>query len=195
MPENCVFSSWLHFILNSTMRSVSFNLNEVIVLLQRTPHVLSTLLQDLPQYWIYNNEGEETWSPYDILGHLIHGEKTDWIARLEIILEQGENKSFTPFDRFAQFEDSKGKDLHTLLSEFEDLRNRNLQTLQLKNITPKEYHLTGIHPDFGIVTLEQLLSTWATHDLAHINQMTRVMAKQYAHLVGPWKNYIRVLNK
>ncbi len=177
------------------MISTKFELEEAIMLLKRTPLVISTLLQGLPDFWIYNNEGNKTWSPFDILGHLIHGEKTDWIARLEIILNQGENITFTPFDRFAQFEESKGKALSSLLEEFALLRNQNLNVLMEKNISSKQFEWIGIHPDFGKVTLEQLLSTWATHDLAHINQMTRVMAKQYVNNVGPWKNYLSVLHK
>src|SRR5262249_47273200 len=135
----------------------------------------------------------ETWSAYDIVGHLIHGEKTDWIKRLEIILNDGPEKNFTPFDRFAQFEESKGKTMEQLLDEFQTIRDQNIRILKSKNITENDYPKTGIHPAFGTVTLVQLLSTWTAHDLAHINQVTRVMAKRYLHEVGPWREYITIL--
>lgn len=174
---------------------MEFNLAKSIEILERTPQVLKTLLEGLSDEWIFNNEGEETWSPFDVLGHLIHGEKTDWIARMEIILSDKDDKTFTPFDRFAQFEESKGKTLLQMLKEFEDLRKRNLITLKSKNITSEDLTRKGMHPALGQVTLENLLSTWAVHDLGHIAQITRVMAKQYIDEVGPWREFLPILDR
>jgi len=173
---------------------MKFDLNEAVAVLERTPVTLKTLLNDLPATWTANNEGENTWSPYDIIGHLIHGERTDWIPRAEIILSQS-GKPFEPFDRFAQFENSKGKDLNQLLEEFANLRSENLKKLKALNITDEQLSLKGIHPALGEATLGQLLATWVVHDLNHINQITRVMAKQYKPEVGPWVEYLGVLNK
>ncbi|MDC8105422.1 DinB family protein [Chryseobacterium sp. PTM-20240506] len=174
---------------------MSFNLDKATEILERTPDVLTSLLEGLSDEWIYTNEGEETWSPFDIIGHLIHGEKTDWMIRAEITLSDGPEKTFTPFDRFAQFEESKGKTLSQLLTEFRDLRKKNLITLQSKNITDEDLDKTGIHPAFGDTTLRQLLSTWVAHDLGHIAQISRVMAKQYKYDVGPWRNYLPILDR
>jgi len=173
---------------------MNFSISPSLKILSRTPHVLESLLKDLPDEWIYNNEGEDTWSPFDIVGHLIHGEKTDWMSRLEIILDQDPDKRFKPFDRFAQFEDSKGKSLDELLSQFKSLRQTNLERLNSLNITDKMLDYTGVHPDFGKVTLRELLSTWVVHDLGHIAQISRVMAKQYKAEVGPWIPYLPILN-
>lgn len=174
---------------------MEFNLNKSIEILSRTPLVIETLLNDLSEDWVKNNEGPETWSPYDIVGHLIHGEKTDWLIRAEIILSDKSDKTFAPFDRFAQFENSKGKSLKQLLDEFKQLRKENIALLLKKNITASDYGKKGIHPAFGEVTLEQLLATWTVHDLGHIAQITRVMSKQYKAAVGPWKEYLPVLEK
>lgn len=174
---------------------MEFNLNKSIEILSRTPLVIETLLNDLSEDWVKNNEGPETWSPYDIVGHLIHGEKTDWLIRAEIILSDKSDKTFAPFDRFAQFENSKGKSLKQLLDEFKQLRKENIALLLKKNITAPDYGKKGIHPAFGEVTLEQLLATWTVHDLGHIAQITRVMSKQYKAAVGPWKEYLPVLEK
>ena len=140
------------------------------------------------------NEGENTWSPYDVVGHLIHGENTDWLPRTKIILQQGADTAFVPYDRFAQFENSKGKSLQELLSEFKILRKANIDELKYLNIGSEELKLTGIHPEFGGVTLKQLLSAWVVHDLGHIVQISRVMAKQYKEETGPWTKYLKVLN-
>ncbi len=172
---------------------MQFNLDHAIALLSRTPSTLKMLLKDLPREWIEQNEGPETWSPYDIVGHLIHGEKTDWIPRMEIILSEGSHKKFEPFDRFAQFGDSQGKTLHQLLDEFESLRKQNIAKLRAKNLQATDFSKTGIHPAFGDVTLAQLLSTWVAHDLNHIAQIVRVMAKQYKAEVGPWVEYLKIL--
>ncbi|HEX5168048.1 MAG TPA: DinB family protein, partial [Cyclobacteriaceae bacterium] len=143
--------------------------------------------------WTAPNEGGQSWSAYDIVGHLIHGEKTDWIPRTEIILSDKQEKAFEPFDRFAQFEASKGKSLNQLLDEFRMLRKKNVEYLRSKNITKMDLEKKGIHPAFGEVTLSQLLSTWVVHDLNHISQVSRVMAKQYKEEVGPWIEYLRIL--
>ncbi len=173
---------------------MEYQLTEAIEVLERTPKVLEQLLSGLSDSWIINNEGPDTWSPYDIVGHLIHGEKTDWIPRTNIILSDGDKK-FTPYDRFAQFTESKGKSLQQLLTEFRELRQQNISILLSKNLTDADLNKTGIHPDFGSVILKQLLSTWVAHDLTHISQIVRVMAKQYKAEVGPWTAYVSVLNK
>ncbi len=153
------------------------------------------MLSNLPESMIMANEGEEIWSSFDIVGHLIHGEKTDWKARIQLILSASENKTFTPFDRFAQFENSKGKNLSELLVEFEFLRNSNLEFFNSLNITTSDLDNTAMHPSLGVVTLNELLNSWATHDLSHINQITRVLAKQFSDKVGPWKEYLSVLHR
>ena len=174
---------------------INFNLKEATEILERTPAVLISLLSGLSDKWIYNNEGGESWTPYDIVGHLIHGEKKDWIQRTNIILEHGEDKPFEPFDRFAQFKDSEGKTLNDLLEEFEKLRKVNIDVLNNLNLEKKDLNKKGIHPEFGNVTLKQLLSTWIVHDLSHIRQIARVMAKQYKNEIGPWEKYLRVTNE
>ena len=173
---------------------MQFNLAESIEILSKTPIVVSNLLRGLPELWIKTNEGGDTWSPYDVVGHLIHGEKTDWIPRAMLILDQGEDKTFKPFDRFAQFEESHGKTLEELLNEFHELRTMNLQKLQEMNVYDQMLKQKGIHPEFGPVTLKQLLATWVVHDLGHIVQISRVMAKLYKEEVGPWTKYLKVLS-
>ncbi|MDP2388038.1 MAG: DinB family protein [Bacteroidota bacterium] len=175
------------------MNTLPFNLLQAIEVLERTPLLLDTMLRNLSDAWITHNEGEETWSPYDVIGHLIHGECTDWITRMDIILSDEPNKTFTKFDRFAQFEESKGKTLTQLLDEFKTVRQKNIAYLKSKSLTEADLNKTGIHPVFGEVTLKQLLSTWAVHDLNHIAQISRVMAKQYTTEVGPWVEYLRIL--
>jgi uncharacterized damage-inducible protein DinB len=174
---------------------MDFNLEKSLEILERTPEVLIAMLQGISADWTSANEGEDSWSVYDILGHLIHGEKTDWIPRTEIILSGKSDKSFKPFDRLAQFEESKGKSMEELLKEFQIFRESNLQQLRSKKITEIDLEETGIHPAFGEVTLKQLLSTWVVHDLNHIAQISRVMAKQYRKEVGPWTEYLRILQK
>lgn len=173
---------------------MKFDFNKSYEILERTPSVLRTLLSDLNYDWLVNNEGPETFSPYDVLGHLIHGEKTDWIARTKIILEFGLTKSFDPYDRFAQFEESKGKTPSELLDEFEKLRKQNLSWLGSLGLTEMDLDKKGMHPALGEVTLRNLLSTWVVHDLTHIAQITRVMAKQYKEEMGPWPEFFRILN-
>jgi DinB superfamily len=173
---------------------MEFDLDKAMAVMARTPATLRTLLKDLSRDWVETNEGDNTWSPYDVIGHLIHGERTDWIARAKIIIEHGESRPFDPFDRFAQFEDSKGKTLGELLDEFAALRERNLAILREMKISAGDFEKTGQHPALGRVTLKELLATWVTHDLDHIAQVARTMAKQYAGEVGPWQAYISILH-
>lgn len=172
---------------------MDFSLSKSIEILERTPDSLIQLLEGISQDWTSCNEGENTWSVYDVIGHLIHGDKTDWLIRAELILSEKEDKSFIPFDRFAQFDDSKGKSLMDLLLEFKEIRSYNLLKLKEFNITDIDLKKTGIHPAFGEVSLSQLLSTWVVHDLDHIAQIARVMAKQYKEEVGPWVEYLKIL--
>jgi len=163
-------------------------------ILERTPSVLKTLLSGLHDDWITNNEGPETFSPYDVIGHLIHGEKTDWAVRTKIIMEFGLSKPFTPWDRFAQYEQSRGKTLGQLLNEFDIVRKDNVAWLRSLNLTEDDLEKKGMHPALGEVTLRNLLSTWVVHDLTHIAQITRVMAKQYKEEMGPWPEFFRILS-
>jgi len=174
---------------------MKYNLEEAIVILEKTPEILLLQLKDLPEHWLTANEGPETWSAFDVVGHMLHGEKTDWIARLEIILSDSENKTFKPFDRFAQIEGSKGKTISQLLDEFLIVRRKNLDILRSKNIRESDLERTGIHPKFGTVTLRNLLATWVAHDLNHMSQINRVLANQYNIEVGPWKEFLRIINK
>lgn len=172
---------------------MEFSLTTSLDILSRTPIILRTLTTGLDSAWIRTNEGGESWSVYDIIGHLIHGEKTDWIPRTERILSDNPDKRFISFDRFAQFNDSKGKHIETLLTEFETLRKANLQKLRSFNLQPADFLKTGIHPTFGEVSLEQLLATWTVHDLNHLAQIARVMAVQYREAVGPWTAFLGIL--
>lgn len=172
---------------------MQFSLLQSISILERTPAVLTSLLQNLDEEWTSKNEGSNTWSPFDVLGHLIHGEKTDWIPRMEIFLSDSPHKTFQPFDMHAQFEESKGKNLDQLLMEFSKLRLENLKRLTEKDLTEEDLSRQAIHPELGSVTLRQHLSTWTVHDLGHIAQISRVMAKQYSTEVGPWKVYLGIL--
>ena len=174
---------------------MEFQLDHAKDILRRTPALLNSLLHDLPGEWILANEGPDSWSPFDVLGHLIHGEETDWIPRAKIILEDGESRAFEPFDRFAMFEKSKGKSLSELLAEFERSRRNSLQQLEEMNLTPELLMKPGMHPELGPVTMSQLLSAWVVHDLGHVTQIVRVMAKQYGDAVGPWHAYLSVLSR
>jgi hypothetical protein len=174
---------------------MNFDLTAGIPILERTPRVLRSMLEGLSAEWIDATEGPDTWSPYVIVGHLIHGERTDWIPRAKIIREQGDDRRFTPFDRFAQFRESEGKSLTDLLDEFEKLRAENVVTLSSWKLTDEQLALEGEHPAFGSVTLRQLLATWVAHDLGHIAQTARVMAKQYREAVGPWREYLPVMDR
>ena len=163
--------------------------------LERTPHTLRAMLAGLPSAWTDATEGPETWSPYVIVGHLIHGERTDWITRAELILAQGTERRFSSYDRFAQFRESQGEPLANLLDEFTRLRVENLATLDGWRLNDAQLALAGEHPEFGPVTLSQLLATWVAHDLGHIAQAARVMAKQYRDAVGPWRAYLPVMDR
>lgn len=174
---------------------MEFDLRKSLEILERTPSVLEYLLRGISEEWSMNDEGDETFSPYDVIGHLIHGERTDWMVRLEIILSDSKDKTFLPFNRFAQFEESDGISLNDLLTQFKVERDRNLRILLSKNLTEQDLNKTGIHPELGEVTLRQLISTWTVHDLAHLAQISRVMAKQYKEEVGPWQEYLSVLNR
>ncbi len=186
----------------ATMRE--FSLTEAVALLARTPATLDALLRGLPDVWVHGNEGrikeggsrdeKDTWSPFDIVGHLIVGERTDWMPRARIILEHGEARPFDPFDRFAQVKESQGKSLGQLLDDFARLRKENLATLQALNLQPEDLTRRGKHPELGAVTLSELVATWAVHDLTHLHQISRVMAHQYRDAVGPWSAYLGVLH-
>jgi hypothetical protein len=157
--------------------------------------VLRHLLEDLPDSWITGTEGPNTWSPFDIVGHLIHGERTDWITRTEVLLTHGESLAFTPFDRFAQFEASRGKTLGELLDTFAEARARSLHRLQTMALTGDDLDRRGLHPELGPVSLGELLATWVVHDLSHIAQIARVMGRQYTEGVGPWLAYLPMLKR
>ncbi len=172
---------------------MKFQLEHATEILRRTPSTLNSLLHHLPDEWVLPNEGPRSWNPYDVLGHLIHGEETDWIPRAKIILEDGETHPFEPFDRFAMFEKSRGKSLAELLDTFERLRAVNLKELEGMRLTAEVLEKRGSHPELGVVTLSQLLATWVVHDLGHIGQVVRVMAKQYRSEVGPWQAYLPIL--
>jgi uncharacterized damage-inducible protein DinB len=174
---------------------MEFDLDGATDILTRTPGVLRAMVRDLSADWTHASEGPDTWSPYDVVGHLIHGERTDWLVRAELILKGGKNKPFTPFDRFAQFRESEGKSLDELLDEFEMIRGQNLARLAGWHLSNDQLGLQGLHPVFGTVTLRQLLSTWVAHDLAHIGQIARVMAKQYGDAVGPWREYLPIFDR
>ncbi|MBC7788565.1 MAG: DinB family protein [Anaerolineae bacterium] len=181
--------------MTSHRGAVIFQLADGIAVLERTPATFRALLAGLPDHWTATNEGPETFSPFDNVGHLIHGERKDWIPRARIILEQGANRRFEPYDRFAQVRESQGKSLTQLLDEFALLRAENLATLRGWTLSERELALEGEHPALGNVTLRQLLATWVAHDLGHVAQTTRVMAKQYREAVGPWRVYLPVLDR
>jgi hypothetical protein len=172
---------------------MNFSMDDAVPMLRCTPAVLRAWLWDLPDSWTVANEGPDTWSPYDIVGHLIHGERTDWIARSELLLTHGESRPFTPFDRFAQFRASQDKSLHELLDTFAELRMANLARLEGLHLAPDDLERKGMHPELGSVTLSQLLATWVAHDLNHLGQIARVMGRQYTTAVGPWLAYLPLL--
>jgi DinB family protein len=171
-----------------------FDLSEAVAVLTRTPATLDALLRGMPDAWGRCNEGNDTWNAFDILGHLISGERTDWMPRVRILLEQGTARTFDPFDRLAQFKESRDQSLDQRLDEFARLRGENLAALQKLNLQPEDLGREGKHPEFGVVTLAQLLATWAAHDLTHLHQLSRVMAHQYREAVGPWSVYLGVLH-
>jgi DinB superfamily len=169
------------------------NLQHTIALLTRTPAALNALLCDLPDAWTLQNEGENTMRPFDVVGHLIHGERTDWMPRVRMILQFGETRAFEPFDRLGHIRESAGKSLEQLLDEFARVRSEKLQELRALNLQPQDLERCGRHPALGVVTLSQLLATWAAHDLTHLHQLSRVMAHQYREAVGPWSQYLGVM--
>jgi hypothetical protein len=173
---------------------MDFDLDHSLAVLERTPGVLRALLAGLPEVWTRQNEGPETWSPREVVGHLIEGERSDWIPRARIVLAQGRSTAFEPFDRTAH-QRARGANapLEELIETFARLRTENLATLRTWRLTPAQLELTGIHPEFGSVTLKQHLSTWVAHDLGHLLQITRTMARQYREAVGPWRAYLSAL--
>jgi hypothetical protein len=174
---------------------MKFDLDQAMAVLERTPRLLTAWLSGLPQEWTSCTEGEGSWSAYDILGHLIHGERTDWLPRLRIILQYGAARAFDPFDRTTMFTVSQGKSMDELLMEFTAMRASNLEALGALEIQPEQFNLPGLHPALGSVTLSQLLATWTAHDLSHIHQIARVMTRQYRDAVGPWREYISLLRE
>jgi hypothetical protein len=177
------------------VKVMNFDPASSIALLERTPTVLRTLLEGLSEDWTHSNEGPDTWSPFNVIGHLIDGEETDWMVRARIILAQGANRRFEPFDRFRHLRTAKDRTLTELLNRFAELRDRNLIQLKQLTLDRTKLRLTGEHPEFGTVTLEQLLATWVAHDLGHLAQVARVMAKQHKDAVGPWQAYLPVLHR
>jgi len=180
------------FILSAS--KMKYSLERSYEILDRTPGVLQSLLAGLPDDWVMPNEGPETYSPYDVVGHLIHGEKTDWTARMKMILESGNTKTFERWNREAMYEESTGKSLQQLLDEFAVIRKENMDWFRSLNLTESDLDKPGMHPVLGDVTLRNLLATWVVHDLTHIAQITRVMAKQYKSEMGPWSEFFRILN-
>ena len=174
---------------------MEFQIKDALKLLEQTPATISLLLKNLPEKFITQNEGGDSWSPFDVVGHLIHGEETDWITRTKFILEYGTSKVFENFDRFAQFERFQGKSLAELLEMFAVSRKKNLDELKRLNLSYDQLQLKGIHPAFKHVSIKQILSAWVVHDFNHIYQISRVIAKHYDQEVGPFKKYISILNK
>lgn len=172
---------------------MSFVLEESIEVLARTPALMNLWLRGLPEGWLDANEGPDTWSPRIVIGHLIHGEDTDWIPRARLILEHGESQPFEPYDRFAQLRRFAGSSIEDLLDLFAERRRANLDTLRGWNLSAEQLERRGRHPELGTVTLSQLLATWAAHDLDHVGQVARVMAKRYTADVGPWTAYLGIL--
>ena len=168
-------------------------LQNTISLLAHTPAALDAFLRDLPETWTLRNEGEDTWSAFDVIGHLIHGERTDWMPKTRMVLQFGETKTFEPFDRWGHVRECQGKSLGQLLDEFARLRSKNLDELRALNLRQEDLELRGRHPALGIITLSELLATWAAHDLTHLHQISRVMAHQYREAVGPWNGSLGVL--
>jgi hypothetical protein len=172
---------------------VEHNLEHTIALLARTPAALDALLRELPEIWTLRNEGENTWSPFEVVGHLIYNEQANWMPRAKLVLQFGEARSFTPFDRWGHIQACQGKALGQLLDEFARLRSANLDELRKWNLGQQELAMRGRHPAFGVITLSQLLATWAAHDLTHLHEISRTMAYQYREAVGPWSKYLGVM--
>jgi DinB superfamily len=179
--------------LRDGMALMEQNLELTLALLARTPATLDAMLRNLPDAWTQANEGEKTFNAFQVVGHLAHGERSDWMPRVKMILEFGEGRAFVPFDRFAQDRESEGKSLPQLLDEFSQLRAGNLSEIRALNLTPQDLERRGTHPRLGSVTLGNLLSTWAAHDMTHLHQLARIMAHQYRDAVGPWTVFLGVL--
>ena len=171
---------------------MTIELNNALEVLERTPGVVRAILDGLSDEWT-SGGNEDDWAPFDIIGHLIHGELTDWIPRCEIVLRQGDDRTFTPFDRVAQFQLSKGKSLKDLLDDFETKRSESLERLRSWKLTDVQLELKGVHPEFGDVSMSELIAAWVTHDLSHISQIAQFMARKYTDAVGPWKEYMSIL--
>jgi uncharacterized damage-inducible protein DinB len=174
---------------------MDYQYDQAVAVLRRTPATLTALLSGLPDAWTHRREGPDTWSAYDIVGHLLHGEEGDWIGRTRMILDHGDSRPFESFNRTAMFEDSRGKTLDQLLAAFAVARASNLETLASLDLTPEKLALKGLHPSLGKVTLANLLATWVAHDLNHMGQIVEVMAHQYEDAVGPWKVYLGILTR
>jgi hypothetical protein len=172
-----------------------FNMDEAIEVLERTPKLLDSFLSGLSDAWLHCNEGEGTWNVSEVIGHLIDGEKYNWIPRLELMLQESENKAFPAFDRFSHLKDASDKTIDEKLVEFKSLRTANIDKLKTMITEERHFELTGVHPEYGEVKVRELISTWAVHDLTHISQITRVMANRYRADVGPWKSYLGILKK
>jgi uncharacterized damage-inducible protein DinB len=183
----------MRYSYQETGEIMEHNLQDTISLLSRTPAALDALLRDLPEGWTSRNEGGDTWSVFDVVGHLIHAERADWMPRAKVVLEHGEARAFEPFDRLGQVHESQGKTLGQLLDTFTQLRAENLEELRALHLRPEDLALRGRHPGLGTVTLSELLATWAAHDLTHLHQISRIMAHQYREVVGPWSRYLGVL--
>ena len=177
------------------MTSMEFSLADGVAVLERTPRVLREQLASLPSGWTSGNEGPDTWSPHDVVGPLIHGDRVVWIPRAQIILAQGADRRFTVFDRATETDETTGKSLNELLDQFAQVRADNMKTVASWNLTEQHFALEGEHPQFGTVTLRQLLATWVAHDLGHLVQISRVMAKQYREAIGPWREYLSVMDR
>jgi hypothetical protein len=171
----------------------NFNLDKSLEMLSRTPDVLQALLLNLSEDWTAQNEGQDTWTPHEVVGHLVHLERTDWLVRVDIIVSEGGDRRFAPVNRTAQISENAGKSLEYLITEFKQLRSQNIARLKSRNLQEEDMSRTGIHPEFGEVTLAQLLATWTVHDLTHTTQIIRVMAKHYKEDVGPWIKFLSVL--
>lgn len=170
------------------------NLDQAIALLANTPAALNALLRGLPDCWTQTNEGDNTWSAFDVIGHLIHTERTDWLPRAKMILQFGGSRPFDPVDRLAQQRESRGKSLAALLDEFARLRSESLAELRALNLQPEDFARPGLHPALGTVTLSHLLAAWTVHDLTHLHQISRIMAHQYHDAAGPWSRFLGVLH-
>ncbi len=174
---------------------ISVDIPTVISILTRTPDVIKGLVIDMDEAWLHANEGPDTWSPHQVVAHLIFCEQTDWIPRMQIILSDKEDKTFTPFDRSGHFQIAAGRSIESLLHQFEELRKENIHILLAANLIEDDLRKTAIHPAFGTITLGQLLASWVVHDMTHIYQISRTIAKQYEIEVGPWKEYLGILNR